>query len=451
MAMASAPVLGEGEKMVISTGNFVIEALQGDITTEETDAIVNPTNRLLYHDRGVSLAVSFAAGPKMQEESTKFVQNSRPLDSGECTVTGPGNLKAKKVIHVVSPHYVGECNGDEETAEELLQFLYTNVFQTAINIGAGSVSMPGVGTGSFGIPVFLSASTAVSVLSEMVKNDGIRSLENVRFVDRCPLTACRFADILQAALGKFPKGACCFKVKDSVKVNVGSGSGKALSNGQAEFEKDEGKASGSSHAEDDEDKDCSICFEEFSKATPDNPVQKMTKCKHRFHKICIQEAFKHMQPKCPVCQTWYGPPMGNQPENGKMTVTFNKMSPVPGYQGTSKGAIVIQYHFPSGVQKAGDIRPGQPYSGTSRQAYLPNNDEGKRVLKLLQLAFDHRLVFTVGDSVTTGCQNTVVWNNIHHKTSLNGGPQSFGYPDPTYLSRVEEELAAAGITRDMIK
>uniref|UniRef100_A0A914WC66 E3 ubiquitin-protein ligase n=1 Tax=Plectus sambesii TaxID=2011161 RepID=A0A914WC66_9BILA len=84
-------------------------------------------------------------------------------------------------------------------------------------------------------------------------------------------------------------------------------------------------------------------------------------------------------------------------------------------------------------------------------AFLPYNDEGRLVLKLLKLAFDHRLTFTVGDSITTGAKNVVVWNNIHHKTSLHGGPQCFGYPDPTYLSRVQEELHAAGITKDMVK
>lgn len=55
------------------------------------------------------------------------------------------------------------------------------------------------------------------------------------------------------------------------------------------------------------------------------------------------------------------------------------------------------------------------YSGTHRVAYLPMTAEGERVLGLLQRAWDQRLVFTVGTSVTTGTSNTVVWNGIHHK------------------------------------
>lgn len=65
--------------------------------------------------------------------------------------------------------------------------------------------------------------------------------------------------------------------------------------------------------------------------------------------------------------------------------------------------------------------------------------------KLLELAFKRKLVFTIGRSVTTGQENVIVWNGIHHKTALNGGPAYFGYPDPTYLIRVREELAAKGI------
>jgi deltex-like protein len=86
--------------------------------------------------------------------------------------------------------------------------------------------------------------------------------------------------------------------------------------------------------------------------------------------------------------------------------------------------------------------PGQPYSGTDRCGYLPNNAEGKEVCSLLREAFDAGLIFTVGRSITTGRENCVIWNDIHHKTSLTG---QFGYPDATYLQRVKAELAAKGI------
>jgi deltex len=60
-----------------------------------------------------------------------------------------------------------------------------------------------------------------------------------------------------------------------------------------------------------------------------------------------------------------------------------------------KGSWIINYHMPSGKGK-------NSYKGTSRTAYLPNTDEGKRVLALLVKAFERRHTFIVGDSVTTG-------------------------------------------------
>jgi hypothetical protein len=58
------------------------------------------------------------------------------------------------------------------------------------------------------------------------------------------------------------------------------------------------------------------------------------------------------------------------------------------------------------------------------------------------------LLFTVGTSVTTGASNTTVWAGIHHKTSMSGGSSSFGFPDKTYFTRVQEELASKGVIED---
>lgn len=67
--------------------------------------------------------------------------------------------------------------------------------------------------------------------------------------------------------------------------------------------------------------------------------------------------------------------------------------------------------------------PGKWYSGTHRTAYLPNTMEGFNILQMLKKAFDHRLVFTIGDSRTTGAIDVITWNDIHHKTSIHGGPE----------------------------
>ena len=110
-----------------------------------------------------------------------------------------------------------------------------------------------------------------------------------------------------------------------------------------------------------------------------------------------------------------------------------------GYENTE--TIEINYIFPN----------GQNYTGTSRRCFLPNTKEGREILGLLKVAFERKLTFTIGTSVTTGVRNTTVWNGIHHKTSVSGGPTRFGYPDNTYFNRVKEELAAKGVTKESVK
>uniref|UniRef100_A0A3Q3B4G2 E3 ubiquitin-protein ligase n=1 Tax=Kryptolebias marmoratus TaxID=37003 RepID=A0A3Q3B4G2_KRYMA len=159
------------------------------------------------------------------------------------------------------------------------------------------------------------------------------------------------------------------------------------------------------------------------------------KCKHEFCKACLQKSMKHNGPICPVCKDVFGAMEGDQPE-GKMT-WFKSPSSLPGFEGF--GHIIITYDIPHGKQTEKHPQPGQYYSGINRTAYLPDNKEGNEVLKLLEKAFEQKLIFTVGTSRTTGLDHQVTWNDIHHKTSI------FGYPDPMYLSRVKEELKAKGI------
>ncbi|XP_072197344.1 E3 ubiquitin-protein ligase DTX3L [Excalfactoria chinensis] len=185
--------------------------------------------------------------------------------------------------------------------------------------------------------------------------------------------------------------------------------------------------------EDTDDK-CPICMETIS----DKAI--LPKCKHEFCKSCIETALEYKQ-TCPVCNTVYGIMQGDQPE-GRMH--FKRIStPLPGYP--SCGTIQIEYVMQSGIQTQNHPNPGKPYYGITRKAYLPDNEEGQEVLKLLRRAFKQRLIFTVGNSRTTGAEDVITWNDIHHKTSMYGGPTKFGYPDPDYLKRVRSELKARGI------
>ncbi|XP_018553376.1 E3 ubiquitin-protein ligase DTX3L [Lates calcarifer] len=190
------------------------------------------------------------------------------------------------------------------------------------------------------------------------------------------------------------------------------------------------------HSKNPEDESCPICMEPIVKTEKET-----LRCKHSFCRDCLKKAFDY-KPVCPTCGELYGTLTGTQPDGGRMDVT-NSSSSLPGYE--KYGTIIIQYYIPSGIQKGEHPNPGQPYEGVSRTAYLPDSSEGKRVLKLLRRAFDQRLIFTVGRSTTSGRNNTVTWNDIHHKTSTHGGPTHYGYPDPDYLSRVRDELKVKGI------
>ena len=142
---------------------------------------------------------------------------------------------------------------------------------------------------------------------------------------------------------------------------------------------------------------------------------------HFFHIECINNLIGDKNSfRCPVCSKIYGILEGNMPYGTFTAYKINQRC-----AGYNCDTILIQYNFPN----------GNGYTGTHRNAYLPNNKEGREVLALLKIAFDRKLTFVVGTSVTTGQKDTVIWNGIHHKTNLYGGTDYYGYPDPTYFNR----------------
>ncbi|XP_058695357.1 E3 ubiquitin-protein ligase DTX3L [Poecile atricapillus] len=186
--------------------------------------------------------------------------------------------------------------------------------------------------------------------------------------------------------------------------------------------------------EEKEEDECPICRDRIENK------QILEKCKHAFCKICIEKAMTYKQ-VCPVCNTVCGVLIGNQPEGTMSTKTISFS--LPGYPNCD--TIQIDYAMKGGIQTSSHPNPGQRYGPVHRTAYLPNNEEGREILLLLSRAFNQKLIFTVGQSRTTGEQSAITWNDIHHKTAMKGGPAQFGYPDPTYLQRVRSELKAKGI------
>ncbi|KAK9529153.1 hypothetical protein VZT92_013267 [Zoarces viviparus] len=213
----------------------------------------------------------------------------------------------------------------------------------------------------------------------------------------------------------------------------GASGGPGL-NGHRGYNTEAATGGGATAGDSAEDENCPICMDKFTN-------KKRLKCKHAFCEGCLAKAREIIGDICPVCKDVFGLIEGDQPP-GYMT-SYESLSSLPGFPGC--GTIHINYDISGGIQTQKHSNPGKPYSGIHRAAYLPNNKEGKEVLALLKKAFDQKLIFTVGTSRTSGMDNQVTWNDIHHKTNITGGPQGFGYPDPGYLIRVKEELKAKGV------
>ncbi|NXE34360.1 DTX3L ligase, partial [Ptilorrhoa leucosticta] len=163
--------------------------------------------------------------------------------------------------------------------------------------------------------------------------------------------------------------------------------------------------------EEKEEDMCVICMDRIKDKVT------LEKCKHAFCKSCIDLAMAHKQ-ACPVCNTVCGVLRGNQPQGTMSAKTIHLT--LPGYPNCD--IIQIDYHMEGGIQTSSHPNPGQPYGPTHRTAYLPDNKEGREILQLLRRAFNQKLIFTVGQSRTTGEQSVITWNDIHHKTAINGGP-----------------------------
>ena len=165
--------------------------------------------------------------------------------------------------------------------------------------------------------------------------------------------------------------------------------------------------------QDAKSKTCEICVEEF-----ENGLKKFPKCAHEVCSSCYDNILK-TSPKCPFCLTFFDAPFGNQPKKGKMNHRIMHYN-LPGFEKFK--TIEITYEIPSGVQDESHPNPGRPYSGAYRTAYLPDNEEGNELLKLLYKAFECRLTFTIGRSRTTNLDDMLTWNDIHHKTQISGSP-----------------------------
>lgn len=154
-----------------------LSIIQGDITKQATDAIVNAANPSLMGGGGVDGAIHRAGGPAILEECKQIVARQGRLPTGRAVITTGGNLKARFVIHTVGPVW----HGGNEGEPELLASAYQESLRVAAENNLSSVSFPSISTGAYGYPVAEAAKVAVSTVASFLKEQ-VTSIKEVVFV-----------------------------------------------------------------------------------------------------------------------------------------------------------------------------------------------------------------------------------------------------------------------------
>mgnify|MGYP001829128211 CR=1 FL=1 len=153
----------------------VLELVEGDITDQDTDAIVNAANSSLLGGGGVDGAIHRAGGPEILAECRQL----GGCATGDAKITSGGRLKARYVIHAVGPIYRRE---GAERAAELLGSAYRRCLEVATEHGVQSVAFPAISTGAYGYPLDEGALVALQTVIEYLTAQEDNGISLVRFV-----------------------------------------------------------------------------------------------------------------------------------------------------------------------------------------------------------------------------------------------------------------------------
>jgi O-acetyl-ADP-ribose deacetylase (regulator of RNase III) len=152
------------------TGRMVV--VQGDITRQAVDAIVNAANERLLGGGGVDGAIHRAAGPELLQECRKI----GGCPTGEARITRGYRLPARHVIHTVGPVWHGGQKGEPD----LLAACYRNSLELAVANGVSTIAFPGISTGIYGYPLEAATRLAMTAVRDCLAR--MPSIEEVRFV-----------------------------------------------------------------------------------------------------------------------------------------------------------------------------------------------------------------------------------------------------------------------------
>lgn len=171
-SLLSTRVSQGGSRVQVTIGQSVLELVQGDITRQDTEAIVNAANPSLLGGGGVDGAIHRAGGPQILAECRKI----GGCPPGEARITAGGRLRAKYVIHTVGPIYRGGDRGEPQ----ILASAYRSSLELASQRGIKSVAFPSISTGAYGYPIELAAPMALQTVRDYLEAHS--DIELVRFV-----------------------------------------------------------------------------------------------------------------------------------------------------------------------------------------------------------------------------------------------------------------------------
>jgi O-acetyl-ADP-ribose deacetylase (regulator of RNase III) len=158
--------------MDVKIHESILSVLEGDITLQDTEAIVNAANKSLRGGGGVDGAIHRAGGPEILEECIKI----GGCETGEAVITTGGNLKARYVIHTVGPVYRDGSHNEPR----LLENAYRNSLELASSKGIKSISFPSISTGAYGYPLEAAAEISLHTAVTYVRKKP--DIELIRFV-----------------------------------------------------------------------------------------------------------------------------------------------------------------------------------------------------------------------------------------------------------------------------
>jgi len=177
------------------TGGTTVIAIEGDITRQPVEAVVNPANNVLQHTEGIATAIVRTGGRVIQEESDSWVLENGPLGPGDAAVTTAGMLQASHVVHVVGPEY-----GETDNPDEVMAAAVGAALDAVRDHGLLSVAIPAIASGRRAVHAPAATQAIVNAVAEWLEANP-DTIADVSLVGSRRKEARLFSKALQERLG----------------------------------------------------------------------------------------------------------------------------------------------------------------------------------------------------------------------------------------------------------